>query len=157
MVNMWHIYVVPYMNDLCIEKLDLHKTTVPENSCEHSIFYIWMMSQNMIGGTNWWNWNGMAQFRSTENVNSNFNSGLLKNFNSNSNSTHFGSIPIQFQFRIKLTPALQCTRLILCLKIYTTRSGSLSLNPSMISCITEMVGSFGRALGVCCSSEWQDA
>ncbi len=28
------------INDLCTEELDLHKTTVLENSCEHSILYI---------------------------------------------------------------------------------------------------------------------
>ncbi len=40
MVDIWHIYVVPNMNDLYTEKLDLHKTTVLENSCEDSILYI---------------------------------------------------------------------------------------------------------------------
>ncbi len=32
--------VVPYMNDLFTEGLDLHKATVLEDSCEHSIFYV---------------------------------------------------------------------------------------------------------------------
>ena len=46
---------------------------------------------------NWWNWKW------------NWPIPLYGKVNSNSNSTHFGSIPIQFQFRIELTSALYTT------------------------------------------------
>ena len=36
-------------------KVRFTQTTVIENSCEHSILYMWMMQQNMIGCMNWWN------------------------------------------------------------------------------------------------------
>ncbi len=58
----------------------------------------------MIGDMNWWNWNWNWPIPLYRKVNSNSNSGLLKIFNSN--STHFDSIPIQFQLRFELAPAL---------------------------------------------------
>ena len=39
LVNISYIYVVPYVKDLCTDKLDLHKATVLENRCGHSILY----------------------------------------------------------------------------------------------------------------------
>ncbi len=84
--------------------VDLPKATMLENCCEHWILYIWMteyktsfelveLKMDLANSTL-----PKCQFQ--------FKFRSLEKFNSNSNSTHFGSIPIQFQFGIELTPAL---------------------------------------------------